>query len=117
MKNKDMFIESFSFCESDYGFNQFEGKRNLISSKYGFEVEFSNSGDNRYRDICIDYDIYIPMTFMFEYFEVNSMKEIEKGFETGDVADGMYEIRTEIEQEIFEDLDKNSLTIKYDYFM
>lgn len=115
MNNKDVFVESLSFCEIGFSFSQFEGKRNLVSSKYNFEVEFFNDINSRYKGLSIEYNIHIPFSILDDMFEVKSREEIEVSEEQEYIFNYIAEVRTDIEKEIFQYLIENKLTIEENY--
>lgn len=105
----EYFIENFSFVEIGFNFLKFEGKKQLISNKYGFKVEFKNTDDFRYEG-SIDYMIYIPVEF------INSKLEVENfDNESDEFFDLLSDIRGDIEQEIFKYMKEHDLVDEIEF--
>lgn len=111
---KKYFIEDFNFCEPDYEIKKFEGIKEMVSPKYGFNVIFKNSEDFRFKG-SIDYEIEVPFTFLAEHTEITSQEDYDSEPDSiNEFLDFMSDLRADIEEEIFDKLKEEGLAEEVD---
>lgn len=105
-----VFIEDFSFCEIGYNFKNFEGVKTITSSKHGFLISLWNEDNYRYEG-NIAYKIYIPYKYLNKKFRIKSYEDYENlcDEEKDDIHNFIAEIRSDIEEEIFNYLETENL--------
>lgn len=105
----EYFIEELSFCKTGFNFLKFDGKKQLMSNKYGFKVELKTSNDFRFEE-SIDYTIYIPVEFINNELNVESFDDEDDEF-----FNLLSDIRSDIEDEIFRYMKEHNLVNEVEF--